>query len=81
MTKENLNYSVNDLERVKFTEDSDTDNSIVQTSETNELSLLTNHNDIMCALNEIIKELRKINLYIHLDTGTEITDEDIEENI
>jgi hypothetical protein len=81
MTKENLNYSVNDLERVKFTEDSDTDNSIVQTSETNELPLLTNHNDIMCALNEIIKELRKINLYIHLDTGTEITDEDIEENI
>ncbi len=78
MAKENLEYSVNDLERVKFTPESNTDNSVVQTSETNEVPLLTNHNEIICALTEITRELKKINLAIQFSTGNDITDQDIE---
>jgi len=63
MTIENKEYSKNDLEHVKFTKDSTKDNSIVQTSETNQDPLKVRHKEIFVLLDNIHSELVKLNTY------------------
>lgn len=72
MTKKNLEYSVNDLERVKFTEESDTDNSVVQTTEANQTPQDVRHNEMMCVLAEIREQLEKSNFYWEMITNTKV---------
>lgn len=45
---------------------------VTNTFETNQEPLDTKHADVMCALNEIITQLKKINLYFEIGTTTEL---------
>lgn len=76
MTVENKNYSKNDLEHVKFTQDSNAENSIVQTYATNQQSLnelteklsqeLNFRIKVVCTLDAMLDELKKINTHLNL---------------
>lgn len=68
MTIENKNYSVNDLERVKFRPDSDLDDSIVQTYDMNQVD----RDVVQEQLSDILAELKKINMYFAMITSSDI---------
>lgn len=66
MAIENKKYAASDLERVKYTADSNTNNSTVQT-------FVTNHpNDVSDTLRMIHNELKKINDYFAVITDVKI---------
>lgn len=69
MAIENKRHSKNTLEHVKFTPDSDSDNSIVQTFEQNKQSLAEDINyrvKVISTLECILDELKKMNVHLNL---------------
>jgi len=79
MSIENRDYSVNDLEHVKFTPESTPDDSTIQVSTvkgstTNEE--ISQIDRVVCALDQVIVELQKMNAYWSLITNTTLSEGD-----
>ena len=86
MATENKNYAATDLERVKFTADSDTDNSVVQTFVVNQTTGETptpvqltqfvenrvQNDDLLAMLEQIKYELEKMNTYFSVITNVKL---------
>lgn len=78
MAVENRSYSVNDLEHAKFTSDSDSNNSIVQTQVINQKSIANQELDsitrmaaIEVLLGKICSQLETINSHLSYITETD----------